>query len=216
MQGLLTPICIVARAFVNERDGYDGKNKTIEDTRIARAQWVSDQAEAKRARSHVSSPHQKQEQSAKSPARRTSARPTTRSPVRRRRSSTSPASAEHMMSGALGEDEVPYESPRTSAAGGHGLFGRRPRHDTQPSSERDEERRRHRLQLQHGRSHARVSSLGDDLVPAPLFSPRNGSPSSPVSPPADPAKRTDLRRSTSARPTSRDRAAPDDSEHARE
>ncbi|GAA5837661.1 hypothetical protein JCM9279_006827 [Rhodotorula babjevae] len=195
---LLTPICIVARAFVNERDGYDGKNKAIEDSRIARAEFVRGQVQGK----GVEPPQP-------SPARRTSARSGNRSPVRSRHGTSSPAPLDHMMSGALGEGDEPYESPRTSAVGGRdGLFGRRPRHDTHPSSERDEQRRRHRLQLQHGRSQASVSSLGDDLVPAPLFSPRNGSPPSPpspLSPPADLAERTHLRRSTSPKPTSRAR-----------
>ncbi|GAA6047601.1 hypothetical protein JCM3770_001584 [Rhodotorula araucariae] len=33
---ILTPICIVARSYVNEKDGYDGKRKAIEDARILR------------------------------------------------------------------------------------------------------------------------------------------------------------------------------------
>ncbi|BGP37802.1 hypothetical protein JCM10449v2_001724 [Rhodotorula kratochvilovae] len=34
--GILTPICIVARSYVNEKDGYDGKRKAIEDAKIVK------------------------------------------------------------------------------------------------------------------------------------------------------------------------------------
>ncbi|GAA5896354.1 hypothetical protein JCM8208_001855 [Rhodotorula glutinis] len=173
---LLTPICIVARAFVNERDGYDGKNKTIEDIRISRADFVKGQDEF-------------DDKHGPALARRLGSPTTCR---------LSPDPAEVMMSGALGDGEAPYDSPRTSALDGHDIqFGRRPRHDTRPSSERDEHRRRHRLQLQHGLAHASVSSLGDNLVPTPLFSPRDRPPSSPVAPRADSAERSHLRRATS-------------------
>ncbi|KPV75736.1 uncharacterized protein RHOBADRAFT_52767 [Rhodotorula graminis WP1] len=213
---LLTPICIVARAFVNERDGYDGKNKAIEDARIARAEFVKsrDEFDDKNASGPRSS---SRKPSHSSPARHASSLSPTRSSIRlHHRRNRSPGSDDVMMSGALGEDEAPYESPHTSTLDGHdGQPGRGPRHDTLPSSERDERRRRHRLQLHHGPAQASVSSLGDELVPPPLFSPRNRSPPSPVSPQADRSERSVPRRTASAHEAS-GRARPERSARAHE